>query len=449
MAQTATFSVTSLASPAASATTTYNLAGGTTSIADVFVFGKYISLLDSRVIAGGRVASFEILSREVIHVQIPSNVIPTTTEDDKTYIEVYVATPNGTSNSLLIPYRAAPPPPPPAVAYDVASTTQTVDVYYQWLPGRGGKPEVVATADPGTKGIGITWNSDTGIAPRRIQAQFSATVNGQNVVLVLQAAADSKDDYTIDGRQFAVTLLKRLQEITAFPSGPSSPITFTVKVQPWIPTDPEGLRVKTDPKELKSKVTVNLHYNATGVNALPDVEPVLPTIPSANRSPGQAPGDGTRLASASGGQDPALVRTAQASPSLSPSSLPTPRSLPTPSSFLNAPQPPPALNTPALLGPNVSSEAEQIAKMLTGQPIATTVASPLSQAPAAGSAAAAVAIPAPPPPPAAAAPPIVINPSPVVLIPSSPAPQQRKHESRIHKMFNRLGNRVGASAPAR
>ena len=77
--------------------------GGPGSIADVFVFGKYISLLDTRVIAGGRSAAFEILSREVIHVQIPANVIPTTTEDGKTYIEVYLSTPNGISNSLLIP----------------------------------------------------------------------------------------------------------------------------------------------------------------------------------------------------------------------------------------------------------------------------------------------------------------------------------------------------------
>src|SRR5262249_26471263 len=52
-------------------TTTTSVTGGVASIADIFVFGKYISLLDTRVIAGGRSAAFEILSREVVHVQIP------------------------------------------------------------------------------------------------------------------------------------------------------------------------------------------------------------------------------------------------------------------------------------------------------------------------------------------------------------------------------------------
>ena len=70
---------TSLNLPAA--VTTTSIVGGTNSIADIFVFGKYISLLDTKVIAGGRSAAFEILSREVVHVQIPANAIPTTTED--------------------------------------------------------------------------------------------------------------------------------------------------------------------------------------------------------------------------------------------------------------------------------------------------------------------------------------------------------------------------------
>ena len=86
------------------------------------------------MIAGGRSAAFEILSREVIHVQIPANVIPTTTEDGKTYIEIYLATPNGISNSLLVPYK--PATATPLVAYDVASTQASMDVFYQWLRPR-------------------------------------------------------------------------------------------------------------------------------------------------------------------------------------------------------------------------------------------------------------------------------------------------------------------------
>ncbi len=143
-------------------TTTYAITGGSTAIADVFVFGKYISLLDTRVIAGGRVASFEILSREVIHVQIPPNVIPTTTEDNKTYIEVYLATPNGISNSLLIPCQPAATTTPTKVAYDIGGTTPSLDIYYQWLPGQDGKATLTPSSDTSKNGVTITWDSDTG-----------------------------------------------------------------------------------------------------------------------------------------------------------------------------------------------------------------------------------------------------------------------------------------------
>jgi hypothetical protein len=238
---TATYTVTTPTSPPTTAI--YNVGGGTTSIADVFVFGKYISLLDTKVIAGGRSASFEILSREVVHVQIPSNVTAMTTDDGKTYIEIYLATPNGISNSLLVPYQ--PATPAPQVAYDVATASQSVSVFYQWLLGPDGKPALVATADPGSK-LSITWDSNTSVAPKQIQAQFVANVGGQNVVIVMPAAASTKDDYTIDLHAFTVTLLKQLQNNTlVYPSLPPSPMQFAVNVQPFLPADSEGLRVRT------------------------------------------------------------------------------------------------------------------------------------------------------------------------------------------------------------
>jgi hypothetical protein len=443
----ATYSVTTLASTNPPTTLNYSIAGGTTSIADVFVMGKYISLLDTKVIAGGKSASYEILSREVVHVQIPSGAIPTTTEDGQSYIEIYLATPNGMSNSLLIPYL--PATPPPQVAYDVLPASQSVDVYYQWLAGPNGTSTLVPTVDPGTspKGaIEITWKSDTGIGPRRIQVQFAGTVNGQNVILSLPGDAVNKGDYSVDGQVFAVSLLKRLQDFTPFPNLPAGPIAFTVSVQPYLPADSEGLRVRTEPKTLPSKVTVSLQYNATGVNALPNVAPVLPPPPPAPKpAAGGASSrlmspdafDGPKLgAAASRSRDPALIRTAQ------------PLQLPSPSSFLNAPQPPPFLNTPALLSPNVSNEAEQISKILTGQPITTTVS---NLAP--GSAATAAANLSAITPPLASQvagqmPTIVVNPSPVVVIPTGDTPKtKKKHNSRIGQMFNRLGNRVSQAVP--
>ncbi len=150
--------------------------------------------------------------------------------------------------------------------------------------------------------------------------------------------------------------------------------------------------------------------------------------------------DGLRIGSVRGSQDPALMRTAQQV------QLPLPQLPSLPSSaaaaFLNQPQPPPAPIATALLGPNVASEAEQISKMLTGQPVATTVSTLTQQAAVAGA-----ALPALPPQIAGQAPTIVVNPSPVTVIaPPSTNAKKKKHTSRIHQMFNRLGNRASAAA---
>jgi hypothetical protein len=52
----------------------------------------------------------EVISRQTMRIKIPSDAKPSRIKDahgSDTYVEVYVATPNGISNSLLIPYRKA------------------------------------------------------------------------------------------------------------------------------------------------------------------------------------------------------------------------------------------------------------------------------------------------------------------------------------------------------
>jgi hypothetical protein len=455
----ATFSITNLASPnQTAATTTYTISGGTTAIADVFVFGKYISLLDTRVIAGGRVASFEILSREVIHVQIPSNVSVTTTEDKKTYVEVYVATPNGISNSLLIPCQTTPTTPT-KVAYDLDPKNTSVNLYYQWLPGPDGKAVLAASSDASKNSITITWDSDTGVAPRQIQAQFVATINSQNVVVEMPAAASTTGDYTIDGTLFTAKLLDRLHSIVAYPSAAQTPINFTINVLPWTPADPQGLRAITKPKTLPTKLTVNLLYNAVGPLPLPATKPAnsgaAGTNPpdgggAAGTNPPDGSGstsrlmtpaalDGLRLGSARGSQDPAVVRSAQGLSLPSVPSLPTLPAAPSQSlsAFLQAPQPPPRLASPALLAPNVATEAEQIAKATTGQSITTTVS---------GSGQVGLAVT--PPTVTSPVPTVVVNPAPVTVIapPAATDAKRKKHTSAVHRMLNRFGNRVSSAA---
>ncbi len=271
-----TFSVTSLATSPRLRRPTRSPAARR-AIADVFVFGKYISLLDTRVIAGGRVASFEILSREVIHVQIPANVIPTTTEDGKTYIEVYLATPNGISNSLLIPYQAAAPPPSPRSA--TTWTTQSARHLLSVAPGADGKATLVPAADPSKNAITITWDSYTGLAPAADPGAVRR--GGQQPERRPGLAGPAGGLGRLHDRRDGVhhELLHQLQTITAYPAIPSTPLTFTVTVQPWTPADSQGLRAETAPKTLPSKVTVNLQYNATGAPAQPTRPRAIPSGP--------------------------------------------------------------------------------------------------------------------------------------------------------------------------
>ena len=296
--------------PAAVSTT--SVVGGTNSIADLFVFGKYISLLDTRVVAGGRSAAFEILSREVVHVQVPANAIPTTTEDGKTYIEIFLSTPNGISNSLLVPYKTAATTNL-QLAYTLS--TQSFDVYYQWLTGLDGKPALVATVDPGSKGVTIGWDSSTSLAPRRLQVTFQGSVGGQGFTFAVPADLGGSGDYSVNGQVFTATLLNRLQQIVPPPCTVTTPVTLNVCVQPWVPPDAEDLRVRPEAKQLTSPLSVNLNYNATGQNALQGILPY-------STPPAAAGGKGAMIGPVNRGQtvsdarlrDSALQRTAQSAP---------------------------------------------------------------------------------------------------------------------------------------
>ncbi len=132
-----------------------------------------------------------------------------------------------------------------------------------------------------------------------------------------------------------------------------------------------------------------------------------------------------------------MVRTSQLTNLPNLSNLPSFPSQSVPS-FLNLPQPAQALAAPALLAPNVASEAEQISKVMTGQPIATTVSGLGQQG-----------LAALPPTITSQVPQIVVNPAPVTVIaPPSTDAKKKKHTSAVHRMLNRLGNRSSANAPS-
>jgi hypothetical protein len=258
----------------------------TVPLADIFIYGKYFDLLDTKVIVGGSyvppspaaaptTGGYEILSREVIHVQIPSTAQQTVTVDGQTYVEVYVATPNGISNRVLVPYQAVTPPP--LVAFDLDPSTQELDIYYQWFPKADANAKLIATADPGSSPIKIAWDAATGMAPKTLLATFTATIGTQTLSFSLPANSGVQDAYTVDTQVMTVKLLKRLQALFPPPTIITTPFTMKVSVQPYLPLDAMGYRVVSSAKTLKTPLTVKLIYNVTDKDALPGVvEPPPP-----------------------------------------------------------------------------------------------------------------------------------------------------------------------------
>jgi hypothetical protein len=123
---------------------------------EVFVFGNYFSIHDTKVIVGGiplHDGEYDVISREVLQVRLPGNAIPTVTEDNKPYLEVHVATPSGISNRLLVSFKPKPTTAaaaPPPLAYSLSPDTNQLTVDYQWLNAGGGKQsKLVASVDPG------------------------------------------------------------------------------------------------------------------------------------------------------------------------------------------------------------------------------------------------------------------------------------------------------------
>ena len=83
--------------------------------ASFLVFGKNLSIHETKVVAGGQTietTAIEILSREVMRVTVPASLLGTEMADrpDRPYLEVVAATPNGISNRLAIPIKPVKPP---------------------------------------------------------------------------------------------------------------------------------------------------------------------------------------------------------------------------------------------------------------------------------------------------------------------------------------------------
>ncbi len=68
----------------------------------LFLEGKNFSIHDTHVIAGGKVATAVLVSRQLLEVTIPKDACPTPSANGTALLDINVATPSGVSNHLLI-----------------------------------------------------------------------------------------------------------------------------------------------------------------------------------------------------------------------------------------------------------------------------------------------------------------------------------------------------------
>jgi hypothetical protein len=94
------------------------------------VFGKNLSIHETKVVAGGRPLGdqdVELLSKEVMRVAIPADVLATALagRPNRQFVEVVAATPNGISNRLAVPIKLKVEPAAKATKAVAAKTNYT------------------------------------------------------------------------------------------------------------------------------------------------------------------------------------------------------------------------------------------------------------------------------------------------------------------------------------
>ena len=117
--------------------------------ASLLLYAKNISLNETQIVAGGQpVSDVEIISREVVRITIPSGVLTTQGRDvDGPSVEVHLATPNGISNRLLIPFepeKKETPAKAPVTGFSWGETPFSKVVYVTYGEDGAPNPDKVA-----------------------------------------------------------------------------------------------------------------------------------------------------------------------------------------------------------------------------------------------------------------------------------------------------------------
>lgn len=207
---------------------------------DVLLYGKNISIHETKVVAGGRhltETDVDILSRQVIRIRISKDARPTTIKDGREFIEIHLATPNGISNRILIPLRTAPPLPKPVSTYSISAGE--VKVKYQIAETKNGGYLARLAAPLGDQKIAIDWAPvGSFLNPIAVEADF--TLNTANLKVGLDNVQSNGVRYAIEGDQlmiFVNHLLMKLSSthlITPTTPLPDSLTATTVSIKPTL-----------------------------------------------------------------------------------------------------------------------------------------------------------------------------------------------------------------------
>ena len=235
--------------------------------------------------------SFDIISREVMRVRIPSSLAKqlstvTRADDGSRWVEISVSTPNGISNRLQVPVSQAKPatasPQPPGYTIPASSTSVTLAYY---LPPANNPANPTARAvcmnykdknTPDAIPIGLAAPALVDPSPVDVTFDFDVASGGQltpaTVTVPNVAFNSSKMNYPVDTSVLATKLQTVASVLYSFysPSSTSLPSVKTTKITVTASTNPPANHTGTDKVPLPgvvmlagttdNQLTINFKY---------------------------------------------------------------------------------------------------------------------------------------------------------------------------------------------
>ena len=167
----------------------------------LFLVGRNLSVRNTQVVAGGRrVTNVELLSRQVIRVEIPSNIEVKKDRDGRLNVDIHVATPYGVTQHLQVP--------------------TTVDA----APAQSGFSIVGASAD---QRAGVTYDKDNKVSEVKLSPTgITFSITNQSLAPFAAELAEAKLKWSLTG------ISSSGAEVNFKESTVGTTVTFTNKLGP-------------------------------------------------------------------------------------------------------------------------------------------------------------------------------------------------------------------------